>query len=322
MTDQAELAADHLTTTATPAVRLSRFGDLEVIEVTDAAAPAPAADEVLVRVHAASVNPVDWKIASGSYPRVTADDLPIILGRDLAGTVEQAGETGVAEGARVMAFIGQDRGGQAGLVPVKMSELVMMPEGLAFDAAAGAGLASMTAWQGLFDQGGLQAGQRVLIHGGGGGVGHMAVQLARWKGATVYATASAHDLDFVRDLGAERAIDYKEERFEEIATDMDVVFDTQGGETQKRSFGVLRSGGIVVTTLEPDEEAATAAGVRISPRWHAEPKPDQLGEVARLLASGELRVAIDRSFPLAQAREAYRYTKEEHPRGKVVLLID
>lgn len=306
------------------AVRVEHFGGPEVITVGAIPVPRPADDEVLVRVHAASVNPVDWKTAQGKYPPVGEDKLPIVLGRDLAGTIAAVGPGAGARwkvGDRVFAFIDQDRGAQSDFVRVKQSELVAMPDGLDFDAAAGSALAVMTAWQGLFDHGGLASGQRVLIHGGAGGVGHMAVQLARWKGATVFATASAHDLDFVRGLGANTAIDYEAERFEEIATDLDMVFDTQGGETQARSFGVIRAGGILVSTLEPDEAKAAEHKVRTVPRWHATPDAATLGTVADLLGAGTLEVTVAKTFPLEDVRAAHAFAQGEHPRGKVVLRL-
>lgn len=307
--------------TANRAVRITHFGGPEVTEVTTIDTPYPAADEVLVRVHSASVNPVDWKTAEGKYPPVGEDALPIVLGRDLAGTIAQVADSDWSVGDRVFAFIGQDRGAQSDFVCVKTRELVAMPDAIDFDAAAGSALAVMTAWQGLFDHGGLTAGQRVLIHGGAGGVGHMAVQLARWKGATVFATASEHDLDFVRSLGADTVIDYKNARFEDIATDLDMVFDTQGGETQARSFGVIREGGILVSTLDPDTAKAAEHKVRIVPRWHAEPDAATLGQVADLLASGALKVTVAKTFPLEDVRAAHAFAQDAHPRGKVVLRL-
>jgi len=306
-------------------VWLERFGDLDVIRPEDRPIPQPVDDEVLVRVRAASINPVDWKTAEGKYPLKEADQLPFALGRDLAGTIEAVGTRAhnmLSHGDRVFAFIGQDRGAQGDYVVVKAVELVGMPPSLDFAAAAAAGLVSMTAWQGLFDHGGLKAGHRVLIHGGAGGVGHLAVQLAKWKGATVYATAGEGDLDFVRSIGADEVIDYKNQRFEDMATDMDLVFDTQGGETQERSLATLKKGGMLVSTLEPNEAKAKEAGVRIAPRYHAEPNAEQLGQVADLMADGTLRIEVARTFPFAEVREAYRFTKEGHPRGKVVLTLD
>lgn len=312
--------------TTSLAVVLPRFGGADALSIERVPIPQPQDDEVLVRVRAASVNPVDVKIAEGQMPTVKEGDLPIVLGRDLAGTVEAMGTRAhymVRHGDRVMAHIGFDRGGQSEFVVAKAVEFVAIPEGLDFAEAAGAGLASMTAWQGLFDHGGLEAGQTVLIHGGAGGVGHLAVQLARWKGATVLATASERDLDFVRSLGADRVIDYKAERFEEIAKDVDVVFDLIGGETGERSLGVLREGGILVSTLQPpSDDAKGGRNVRIAPRYMAEPNAAQLGQVADLMAAGTIKVTVDRTFPLVEAAAAYRAQEEEHPRGKIVLTLD
>jgi NADPH:quinone reductase-like Zn-dependent oxidoreductase len=303
------------------AVWIERFGGPEVVQVAAIPEPVPSAGEVLIKVAVASINPVDWKTAEGKYPPMGADKLPFVLGRDLAGTIEAiGGDAGDwAVGDRVCAFIGTDRGAQAERVVVKTDELAAVPRNVGFDTAGALPLAAMTAWQGLFVHGGLEAGQRILIHGAAGGVGHMAVQFARWKGATVYATASARDLDFVRALGAETAIDYKNERFEDVATDMDMVFDTQGGETQARSFGTLRKGGILVSTLEPDEKKAAEMGVRTVPRWHADPDGAALAEVLQLIADGQVKVEIARHFPLEDIRAAQRCAQEEHPRGKVVL---
>jgi NADPH:quinone reductase-like Zn-dependent oxidoreductase len=314
--------ADHATVNR--AVQIRAFGGPEVVGVVAVERPRPADDEVLVRVHAASINPVDWKTAEGKYPPVGADKLPLVLGRDLAGTIEALGagaQSGWAVGDRVFAFIGQDRGAQSDFVIVKASELVAIPAAIDFNHAAGSALAVMTAWQGLFDHGGLAAGQRVLIHGGAGGVGHMAVQLARWKGATVFATASARDLEFVRSLGADRAIDYENERFEDVATDLDMVFDTQGGETQARSFTVIREGGILVSTLDPDAAKAAEHKVRTVPRWHAKPDASELAQVAELLGSQTIAVTIARRFPLDEVRAAHAFAQTEHPRGKVVLTL-
>lgn len=304
------------------AVRIERFGGPEVIDLADIAVPSLAAGELLVRTAVASVNPVDWKIAEGQYPPLGEDKLPIVLGRDLSGTVVAAGEgTDAKIGNRVCAFIDTDRGAQSTLVVLKPGEAVAVPEGVSFEDAGAIPLAAMTAWQGLFDHGGLEAGQSVLIHGGAGGVGHIAVQLAKWKGAHVIATASGKDLDFVRSLGADQVVDYKAERFEDVAHDIDMVYDTQGGETQDRSFGVLRKGGILVSTLDPNEDKAKAMGVRTVPRWHASPDAAALQQVIDLMAAGTVTVTIAKTFPLEAIREAQAFAQHEHPRGKVILTV-
>jgi NADPH:quinone reductase-like Zn-dependent oxidoreductase len=306
----------------TSAVWIEKFGGPEVVNLKLIPVPPLAAGEVLVRMAAASINPVDWKTAEGKYPPMGANKLPFALGRDLSGTIEAVGDDAGnwKIGDRVCAFIGTDRGAQSELVIIKREELVAVPDGVDILIAGALPLAAMTAWQGLFDHGGLQAGQSILIHGGAGGVGHMAVQFARWKGVSVYATASARDLDFVRSIGADTVIDYENERFEDVVSDLDMVFDTQGGETQARSFGVLRKGGTLVSTLEPDEKKAAEAGVRTVPRWHADADAQALGEVVALVAKGAVMVTVSKTFPLAQVIEAQHFAQAEHPRGKVVLI--
>jgi NADPH:quinone reductase-like Zn-dependent oxidoreductase len=305
------------------AVRVHRFTDPETLQIEHIDAPSPDGAAAVVRVEVASVNPVDWKTAEGKYAPVDEDKLPIVLGRDLAGTIAEIGGDleGWSVGDRVCAFIDQARGAQAEQVLVTADELVRVPGGVETAVAGALPLAAMTAWQGLFDHGGLRDGQRVLIHGAAGGVGHLAVQLARWKNCTIFATASGGDLDFVRALGADTAIDYKAERFEEIATDLDLVFDTQGGETQQRSFATLKRGGILVSTLDPDEAAAAAHGVRTVPRWHATPDAVALGRVLDLVADGTVRVEIARRFRLNEVEAAHRFARTDHPRGKVVLTV-
>ncbi len=327
MTDQTPdqtVADQHQPLIPNRTVWIDHFGDLDVIGLSERPVPQAFDDEVLVRVSAASINPVDWKTAAGEYPPKGADQLPFALGRDLSGRIEALGTRAhnmLSVGDRVMAFIGQDRGAQADYVVVKAVELVATPEQIDDATAAALPLAAMTAWQGLFDHGRLEAGQRVLIHGAAGGVGHLAVQFAVWKGAIVFATAGERDLDYVRSLGVERAIDYKNDRFEDHATDLDLVYDTQGGETQARSLTVLKKGGTMVSTLDPDEAKGRELGIRTVPRWHAEPNGAQLAEVADLVAAGTVKVTVDRTFAFDQVRKAYAYTRDEHPRGKVVLTM-
>ncbi|MBB5715461.1 NADP-dependent oxidoreductase [Sphingomonas aerophila] len=312
--------------TAALSVVLSRFGGADALSVQRMPIPQPQDDEVLVRVRAASVNPVDYKIAQGKFPPIGEDKLPLILGRDLAGTVEAMGTRAhymVRHGDRVMAHIGIDRGAQSEFVVAKAVEFIAIPEGVDFPEAAGAGLASMTAWQGLFDQGGLDNGQTVLIHGAAGGVGHLAVQFAKWKGARVIATASAKDVDFVRSLGADTVIDYKAGRFEDQVSDVDLVLDLIGGDTGERSLAVLREGGILVSTVQPPSDDKKAGrDVRIAPRFMAQPNAAQLGQVADLMAAGNVRVTVARTFPITEAAAAYREQEEGHPSGKIVLLLD
>jgi NADPH:quinone reductase-like Zn-dependent oxidoreductase len=304
------------------AVRIHRFGGPEVLTTDGVSWPQPKDDEVLVRVHAASVNPVDYKIRSGAYS-VKEDQLPYTLGRDLSGTVELLGTRAhtLKQGDPIFAFIGMDRGTYAEYVVVKAMEMAAKPDRLDHLHAAAVPLAGLTALQGLFDQGQLQAGQRVLIHGGAGGVGHLAIQFAKAKGATVLTTVSGSDLDFVRELGADEAIDYKSERFEDRARDVDLVFDLIAGDTQDRSWGVLKPGGILVSTLgQPPAEKAAQHNARAA-GYRAQPNPAQLGEIGRLIDDGKVRVVVDKVFPLAEAGAAQQYLERTHVRGKVVLRV-
>ena len=307
------------------AVRVAAFGGPEALQVEQVPIPQPVDDEVLVRVHAAGVNPVDGKTRSGEFPPVGEGDLPVILGRDLAGTIEAVGTRAhymLSHGDKVFAFIDFDRGAQADYVVVKAIELCAIPDGIDMATAASIPLAAMTAWQGLFDHGGLEAGQRVLIHGGAGGVGQFAIQFARWKGAEVVATAGPDDQDLIRRLGADVAIDYKSQDFATIVQDVDCVLDLVGGDTQQASWGVIRRNGILVSTLaEPDADIAKAHGVRAAPRWLARPNAVQLGTIGDLVASGEVTVTVAATYPLAEVAAAQERLEQGHVGGKIVLTL-
>jgi len=303
------------------AVRIHRFGGSEVMEIEEVPVPQPQESEVLVRVHAASVNPVDYKIRRGGY--VGADKLPLTLGRDASGVVESIGARveRVERGDAIYAMLGPDRGAFAGYAVVKTGEGAPKPARLGHVEAAAVPLAGLTAWQGLFDHGGLKPGQRVLIHGGAGGVGHFAVQFAKAKGATVLTTVSGEDIGFVRDLGADQAIDYKTQRFEEIARDIDLVFDLVAGETQERSWSVLKPGGILVSTLgQPSSQKAAQHKVRAI-GYRAQPNAAELAEIGRLIDDGKVRIVIAATFPLARVREAEELLERGRVRGKIVVTL-
>src|SRR5690242_6016004 len=219
------------------AVCIESFGGPEMLEVRKIERPEPREDEVLIQVRAASVNPVDYKIRSGQYPAVKEKDLPKVLGRDVSGVVMKCGTkvTKFREGDDVFVMLDRGPGGYAEYVTVSESLCAPNPATLEYTEAAAVPLAGITAWQGLFDHGHLQPGQRVLIHGGAGGVGHLAIQFAKARGATVATTVAAEDKEFVRSLGADQAIDYKGERFEDMVSDVDLVFDLVAGDTQERS---------------------------------------------------------------------------------------
>jgi len=249
------------------AVRIHAFGDADVLKVENVPTPEPTAHEIVIRVRAASVNPVDFKIRSGKYPLVKEDQLPKVLGRDVAGIVEHVGAQvkGFEKGDAVYAMLGREVGGYAEYAIANECEAAPKPHALCFVEAAAVPLAALTAWQGLFDHGGLKPGQRVLIHGGAGGVGHFAIQFAKAKGAWVATTVSADDIAMAKQLGADLAIDYKHDKFEERVSDIDLVFDLIAGETQKRSWAVLKNDGAMISTLqEPDQALAKRRNIRVA----------------------------------------------------------
>jgi NADPH:quinone reductase-like Zn-dependent oxidoreductase len=304
------------------AIVIDRFGGPEVMKVSDISKPEPKDDEVLVKNMAVGVNPVDFKIREGQYPEVKEDKLPLTMGREVAGVIEALGKdvTGFKEGDRVFAMIGAD-GGYAEYSRVPAAHLALVPFFMDWTHAAGVPLAAHTAWQALVEYGQLEQGQKVLIHGGTGGVGHFAVQFARVKGAEVYATASTESLKFLQELGVDRAIDYKKEKFEELCQDFDLVIDLIGGETQARSWRVLGEGGRLVSTLEmPDAGHPEAAG-KTGTRFTARPDGIQLAEIAGLLEAGQVRVFIEQTFDLEQAAKALDVIANQHVHGKVVLLV-
>jgi NADPH:quinone reductase-like Zn-dependent oxidoreductase len=306
------------------AVRIHSFGDPEVLHLEEVDTPKPQPGEVLVKVGAAGINPVDYKIRQGKYPKITAAQLPIILGRDVCGTIEQtaADGSGLRSGDEIYALLDWSLGGYAQYVALPASLCVARPRNLSVVECGAVPLAALTAWQGLFDHAGLETGQSVLIHAGAGGVGHFAVQFAKHRGARVMTTVSAENLQFVLGLGADVAIDYEKQRFEEIARDIDVVYDLVGGDTRERSWNVLRPGGILVSTLgQPDEREASKRRVRAT-GYMAQPDQAQLAEIGRLLEDGKVRPTVTKTFALEEASRAHRYLEKEHPRGKIAFSIN
>ena len=308
------------------AVRIHEFGGLDSLRVEDAPTPEPGEGEVLVRIRAAGINPVDWKICAGeAIATRLKDPFPFIPGWDVSGVVEAAGAgvSGLRAGDAVCGMVRWPLGGggYAEYVAAPAEDLVPRPGTMDDAQAAGLPLAALTAWQALFDAADLQAGQTVLIHAAAGGVGHLAVQLAKWKGAHVTGTASARNEPFLRELGIDRVIDYNRTRFEDVTRDLDVVLDGVGGEIQERSWSVLKTGGMLASIRgRPDDEQAAARGVRaryISVRADAA----QLRGIADLAAGGLLRVHVDETFPLNEVRKAHEKSKTGHTRGKVVLRV-
>jgi NADPH:quinone reductase-like Zn-dependent oxidoreductase len=301
------------------ALLIRRFGGPEVVEFAEIAVPEPRDGELLLKVEAASLNPVDWKIRSGKYPAVGEDKLPYVLGRDLCATVVTSGDAELAPGTLVHGLLATEHGSFAQYVVASADELARVPATIDRIVAAAVPLAGLTAWQGLFDHGRLQAGQRVLIHAGAGGVGHMAVQFAKARGAFVATTVSTDDVAYVRGLGADQVIDHQKERFDDVVRDVDLVYDLIGGETQERSWALLKKGGTLVCTVaEPPQDKARAHGVRAL-RYTARPNAGQLREIDSLIESGKLKPHVTRKYAYGEAKEALRSLEEGHTSGKLVL---
>jgi NADPH:quinone reductase-like Zn-dependent oxidoreductase len=311
-----------MTTTETmKAVRIHKFGGPEVLQFEDVPRPEPGARQVLVRVHAAGVNPVDWKIREGKFGKIP---LPSIMGSDFSGEIEALGPD-VAEfrvGELVFGSVADESGGYAQYALAPVSHIVEKPKAIDHVQAAGMPVPSMTAWQALFDTAELNAGQKVLIHAAAGGVGSFAVQFAKWKGAYVIGTASGSNAALVRSLGVDEFIDYRTTRFEDVVSDADVVFDTVGGETQERSWKVLKKGGILVSIVQPpSEQTAKAHNVRGVFMREDATRNEELTQIAKLVANGQIKVNVETILPLSEARKAQEISQSGHAHGKIVLKV-
>ena len=306
------------------AIRHHSYGGPEVLVLEEVARPEPRAGEVLIRVHAAGVNPLDWKVRDGHVKAWLEHQLPLIPGWDVSGVVEAAApDVGAFKvGDAVYGMLDFMRNGAyAEYVAARTSNLALKPKSIDHIQAGGVPLASLTAWQSLFEVADLKSGQTVLIHAAAGGVGHFAVQFAKWKQARVIGTASAGNASFLRELGADEVIDYRTARFEEALHEVDVVFDTMGGDIQQRSWQVLRKGGILVATLGiSSPEAAQQRGVR-GEGVMVHPDPDQLTQIAALIDAGNLKPFVSTVLPLSEAARAQEFSQTGHTRGKIVLRV-
>jgi NADPH:quinone reductase-like Zn-dependent oxidoreductase len=303
------------------AIRIHAYGGPEQLRYESAPIPVAGAGQILIRLHATSVNPWDYKLASGAFRDFVPLTFPYIPGGEYCGVVEAIGQ-GVAHLKSGDAVFGNcPLGAYAQWLAAPAQSAAPKPKSLAPIDAASVPVAGQTAWQALFDHGQLQAGQTVLIHAAAGGVGTFAVQLAHWKGARVLATASQANADYLRKLGADQVIDYKSERFETVAKNVDLVVDLIGGETQTRSFTVLKPGGALVATAQPpsQEEAARAKVRAVMMSMNA--STAGLTQLAELIEQGKLKTAVTRTYPLSEAAQAWTYGKSGHTRGKVALQV-
>lgn len=296
------------------AIVVRETGEPDVLQLEETDAPEPSDGEVLIVVRAASVNPVDWKYRRG----LAEKPLPAILGLDVSGTVESSRADGFAEGDDVFGWAAS--GGYAELATASASAIAKKPAAVSHEQAASIPVAGITAWQSLFDRGGLREGQTAVVAGAAGGVGHFAVQLAKHAGARVIGTGSARNRDFVLGLGADEYVDYTEQDVGEVVSGVaDVAFDAVGGDTTETLLPTLREGGILVTiAAAPPEEAAAERGAR-AVLHVTSPSAEQLARVADLVASGDVRVEISEVLPLSEVKRAHELSESGHTRGKIVL---
>lgn len=318
------------------AIRIHEFGGPEVMKVEDIERPVPATDEILIRVYASGVNAADWVIRNGGNDFLRPFlKLPITLGWDAAGIIEEVGSevTGFEKGEAVYGIPNfPGNGSYAEYVAAKAGQFAKKPQSLSFNEAAGVPLAALTAWSGIFEYGKLQPGQRILIHGASGGVGSFALQFAKAKGAYVIATASANNLDHLKQLGADEVIDYRNQKYEELLHDIDVVFlafdasPLRDDAERLKGIKVLKQGGILVSTnidfpisnevtKALQEKGATGEldAVQIRQDW--------LQEMAQLIDEDKVKVVISKVYPLEEAAEAHRESETWHVRGKLILEV-
>ena len=300
------------------------YGGPEAMRFERLAVPRPRAGELLVRVEAASVNPIDWKMREGLLRAVFTPAFPRVLGRDCCGTVVEAGEgcAGFAPGDRVLAVADAARDGtHAEYAAVPCAQAARVPPAVLPEEAACLGVAGVSAYVPLVEVAALRPGQRVLIHAGAGGVGGLAIQIARHLGAEVFATCGSANLEYCRSLGAQRAIDYARERFETVARDCDAVLDTLGGEVHRRSFAALKPGGVLVylaaAPVDPQPPRTDVRAVRADIRATGA----RLAKLLEWATAGVISPQVGPSLPLAQAPEAYALSATGHARGKIVLVV-
>ncbi len=297
-----------------------------MLELHEIPQPIAGVGELLLRVHAAAINPVDTSVRAGRAGGLSGAGIPYVPGFDVSGVVSAVGPgvTGFNIGDEVFAMLDLRRGGgYAEYAIVKESEAALKPTNTSHEEAASIPLVALTAWQTLFEIADLQAGQTVLIHAGAGGVGSVAVQLAKWKGARVIATASEYNHDFLRGIGVDVTVDYRTQRFEDFAQDVDVVLDPIGGETQVRSLAILKQGGTLVSIvgLTPEGRNPDRSDINVISTL-VQPSSSQLAEIAQLIEQGVIRPIVNYRFPLQDAKLAHEQSETRRSRGKIVLQIE
>lgn len=294
------------------------------VEIANVPQPELLVDSVLIEVHAASVNPVDNIVRAGYMKEMMPILFPFTMGYDVSGVVLEVGDqvTKFKKGEEVFS---RPNSMQAGTIAeytvVKAEELALKPSNISHQEAASIPLVGLTAWQALVAKGNLQKGQKVLIHAGSGGVGTLAIQMAKHLGAEVATTTSSTNIELVKNLGADTVIDYKTQKFEEELSDYDLVFDMMGGETMEKSFKVLKKGGCLVSIKGQDAQGlADQYGVRFD-AFYMWSSGEMLSQLAQLISDGVLKPVIDQTYPIDQTQEAYDYLESGRAKGKVVIQV-
>jgi NADPH:quinone reductase-like Zn-dependent oxidoreductase len=306
------------------AVVANGYGGPEVLKYQETPKPEPKSDEILVRVMAAAVNPVDTYVRQGKFFKRSGGEGPVILGYDIAGVVEKTGTDArkFKAGDQVYCYLSVMRGGgYAEFAVAKESETALKPKNINFVEAAAVPLAATTAWQALIDDAKIEKGQTVLIHGGSGGVGSFAIQIAKARGAKVIATASTAHQPLLKQLGVDQAIDYTTTKFEDVVKDVDVVLNCVRADALGRSYGVVKKGGIIVSiTDEPDQTECAKHGIR-GTRTGAHPDSKVLEELTKLIEAGKMKPIVSQTFPLAETAKAHEQIETRHTLGKIVLKV-
>ena len=309
------------------AIQIQSYGKPDIIEVNqNAPTPSLTPGHVLVQVHASCINAIDWKISLGMFAKMMPLPFPITLGGDFAGVVTQVpeGVNDFAVGDEVYGsaiVVGGGSGSMAQYANAPTQSIALRPKETTWEESAALPLVGVSALQALTEHIKLQKGQKILIHGGAGGIGSTAIQLAKYLGAYVATTVKEEDFDFVKKLGADEVIDYKTQQFETILKDMDAVYDTVGGETAEKSLDVLKKNGTIVSMVgQPNPEKAKKLGV-VSIGQQTRITPERLLQLTQLVDEGHIKIQIDKVYPLDEAREAFAYQEDVHPRGKVVIRV-
>lgn len=301
------------------AIRYHQFGGADMLKLEQVQLPSPQSEEVLIRVYAAGVLPIDWKIRQGlvKFPI----KLPLIPGTSFSGIIEEVGSN-IATFQKGQAVVGRSTTGTyAEYTVASIDSIARIPQSISFEEAATIPGGAATAWQALIHDGELTAGKRVLIHGAAGGVGLFAVQFAKWKGAYVIGTGSASNLDFIRSLGADEVIDYTSTPFEQVTQDVDLVLDTVGGKTLERSLSVLNNKGIIVTLVGyPPFNQLDPSGKKIF-RPSRISSSEDLIEIVKLIDSQNVKAEVATTIPLHEAQRAHELSQHGHGRGRIVLSI-